>query len=78
MDLAERRHHAIQVEVRTRDGGTWNAPVMYVDNDAVRLPRTPGLATQGRVGATVANGRLYLAENYGITAIEHAGAKAQP
>jgi hypothetical protein len=38
MDLAERRHHAIQVEVRTRDGGTWNAPVMYVDNDAVRLP----------------------------------------
>jgi hypothetical protein len=72
MDLIERRHHAIQLEVRSRDGGTWNAPVMYVDTDEVRLPRTPGLATQGRVGATVANGRLYLAENYGVTAIEHA------
>lgn len=78
MDLVERRHYAIQVEVRTRDGGTWNAPVMYVDTSAVRLPRTPTPATQGRVGATVANGRLYLAEDYGVTAIEHAEPKAQP
>jgi hypothetical protein len=78
MDLVERRHHAIQVEVRSRDGGTWNAPVMYVDSGEVRLPLTPGVATQGRVGATVANGRLYLAENYGVTAIEHAAPKAQP
>jgi hypothetical protein len=73
IDLTERRHYAIQAEVRSRDGGTWNAPVMYVDTDEARLPRTPGPATQGRVGATVANGRLYLAENYGVTAIEHAG-----
>jgi len=78
MDLTERRHHAIQVEVRTRDGGTWDAPVMYVDTDEAHLPRTPALATQGRVGATVANGRLYLAETYGVTAIEHAQPKAQP
>ena len=78
MDLAERRHYAIQVEVRSRDGGTWNAPVMYSDTSEARLPRTPGQATQGRVGATVANGRLYLAESYGITAIEHAEPKAQP
>jgi outer membrane protein assembly factor BamB len=78
MDLTERRHYAIQVEVRTRDGGTWGAPVMYVDTGEARLPRTPGLATQGRVGATVANGRLYLAESYGITAVEHAEPKAQP
>ena len=77
LDLVERRHHAIQVEVRSRDGGTWNAPVMYVDTSEARLPRTPGVATQGRVGATVANGRLYLAESYGVTAIEHAEPKAQ-
>jgi hypothetical protein len=60
------------VEVRTRDGGTWNAPVMYADSSAVRLPRTPSPATQGRVGVTVANHRLYLSESYGVTAIEHA------
>ncbi len=72
MDLEGRRHLPIQVEVRTRDGGTWNAPVMYVDNSAVRLPRTPSPATQGRVGVTVANQRLYLSESYGVTAIEHA------
>jgi hypothetical protein len=30
------------------------------------------------VGATLANGRLYLAENYGVTAIEHDEPKAQP
>ena len=78
MDLVERRHYAIQVEVRSRDGGTWNAPVMYVDTREARLPRTPDVATQGRVGASVANGRLYLAESYGVTAIEHAEPKAQP
>jgi hypothetical protein len=64
--------------VRSRDGGTWNAPVMYVDTREARLPRTPDVATQGRVGASVANGRLYLAESYGVTAIEHAEPKAQP
>jgi PQQ-like domain len=78
MDLVERRHYAIQVEVRSRDGGTWNAPVMYVDTRETRLPRTPEVATQGRVGATVANGRLYLAESYGVTSIDHAEPKAQP
>jgi hypothetical protein len=72
MDLEGRRHFPIQVEVRTRDGGTWNAPVMYVDTSAARLPRTPSPATQGRVGATIANGNLYLSESYGITAVEHA------
>ena len=72
MDLQAREHSAIQVEVRTRDGGTWNAPVMYADTSAVGLPRTPSHATEGRVGATVANHRLYLAETYGVTAIEHA------
>jgi hypothetical protein len=72
MDLEGRRHTAIQVEVRSRDGGTWNAPVMYADTSTAGLPRTPSPATQGRVGATVANQRLYLAESYGVTAIEHA------
>jgi hypothetical protein len=78
MDLTARHHYAIQVEVRSRDGGTWNAPVMYVDTGEVHLPSTPGLATQGRVGATVANGRLFLAESYGVTAVEHAEPKVQP
>jgi hypothetical protein len=78
MDLVQRRHYDIQVEVRSRDGGTWSAPVMYVDTREDRLPSTPALATQGRVGTTVANGRLYLAESYGVTAIEHAESKGEP
>jgi hypothetical protein len=73
MDLEQRRHHQIQVEVRSRDGGTWSAPVMYADTREAGLPRTPSPATAGRVGATVANGRLYLCESYGVTAVEHAG-----
>ncbi len=75
-DLAARRHHQVQVEVRDRDGGVWNAPVMYADRPADGLPRTPSTPTAGRVGATVANGRLYLAESYGVTVIESAAAPA--
>ena len=78
LDLEGRRHLPIQVEVRTRDGGAWQAPVMYADTSAVPLPRTPTPATQGRVGATVANHRLYLSESYGVTAIEHAQEGATP
>jgi len=73
MDLEGRSHHQIQVEVRSRDGGTWSAPVMYVDTREAGLPRTPTPATAGRVGVAVANQRLYLCESYGVTAIEHAG-----
>jgi len=72
MDLDRRQHYSIQVEVRSRDGGTWAAPVMYADTREEGLPRTPSPATAGRVGVSVANGRLYLCESYGITAIEHA------
>lgn len=78
MDLEARRHYQVQVEVRDRDGGVWNAPVMYVDRREDGLPRTPSRPTAGRVGATVANGRLYLCESYGVTAIEHAGEGATP
>ena len=45
---------------------------MYVDTREAGLPRTPSPATAGRVGVSVANGRLYLCESYGITVIEHA------
>jgi hypothetical protein len=76
-DLEARRHHQVQVEVRDRDGGVWNAPVMYVDRRQEGLPRTPSPGTAGRVGATVANGRLYLSESYGVVAIEHAGGMAR-
>ena len=72
IDLERRSHVQIQVEVRMRDGGTWNAPVMYADTPANPLPRTPSPSTAGRVGATIANHRLYLAEDFGVTAIEHA------
>ncbi|MCX8155953.1 MAG: PQQ-binding-like beta-propeller repeat protein [Verrucomicrobiae bacterium] len=72
MDLEARRHYQVQVEVRDRDGGVWSAPVMYVDRRQDGLPRTPSPATAGRVGAAVANGRLYLCESYGITAVETA------
>jgi hypothetical protein len=71
LDLEERRHHQIQVEVRDRDGGVWNAPVMYVDTREAGLPHAFD-CHGGRVAATVANGRLYLSESYGVTAIEHA------
>lgn len=78
MDMEQRQHFQIQVEVRTRDGGTWNSPVMYADTSDVPLPRTPSPATQGRVGVTIANHRLYLSENFCVTAIEHAESKGTP
>jgi len=71
LDLEQRRHHQVQVEVRDRDGGVWNAPVMYVDRSETALPRSASPVTAGRVAVTVANGRLYLSEGYGLTAIEH-------
>jgi hypothetical protein len=72
LDLKNRSHFQIQTEVRDRDGGTWNAPVMYVDTRETRLPRTPTPAAHGRVGVAIANRKLYIAENYCVTAIEHA------
>jgi len=73
LDLHQRRHHQVQVEVRDRDGGVWSAPVMYVDRREDGLPRTSTPPTAGRVGVSIASGRLYLCESYGVTAIEHAG-----
>lgn len=72
MDLVQRRHYQIQVEVRSRDGGVWSAPIMYADTREDRLPRTPSTPMAGRVSASVANHRLYLCESYGVTAVEHA------
>ena len=72
IDPEKRSHVQIQVEVRLRDGGAWNAPVMYADTPANPLPRTPSPSTAGHVAVTIANHRFYLAEDFGVTAIEHA------
>lgn len=70
INLANTTHYQIQVQVRNRDGGNWNAPIMYVDTDSSLLPDTPSRNTQGRVGVSIADNRLYFTENYCITAVE--------
>jgi len=69
IDLHESRSHLIQAAVRTRDGGTWPADVVYRDRGG--LPRGSQPALAGREAVVIVGDKLLFAEEYAITCVEH-------
>jgi hypothetical protein len=69
IDLRQSTHHMIQAAVRNRDGGHWPADVVY--RDSGDLPRTSQPPLAGRAPVVIADDRLFFAEPYCVTCIEH-------
>lgn len=69
IDLDKSTAHLIQAAVRVRDGGTWNADVVYRESGG--LPRSSQPSLAGRVPPTIAGDLLLFAEPYCVTAVEH-------
>jgi len=69
IDLQRSTSHLIQAAVRTRDGGTWPADVVYRDRGG--LPRCSQPSLNGREAVVIAGGRLLFAEEYCVTCVEH-------
>jgi len=81
--LSDTRHHHVSARVRHEDGGNFGADVVYFDQP-VRQTATPNAVTEGSSGAVVSQSnfegrtaavivgdRVYLAERFGVTALEH-------
>jgi len=69
INLADSSARGVTAEVRNRDGGMFNFDVVYKD----QMP-TIGVtqnAPLGRTAPIISGARVYIAENFGITAIEH-------
>ena len=69
IDLAHSTSHLIQAAVRTRDGGTWPADVVYRDRGG--LPRCSQPPLAGREAVVIAGDKLLFAEEYCVTCVEH-------
>src|SRR5262249_24256103 len=69
IDLQQSTAHSIQAAVRSRDGGTWTADVVYRDTGGLPRPSQPALA--GREAVVIAQGKLLFAEEFGVTCVEH-------
>lgn len=70
LDLATSSYRGVSAAVRHHDGGTFNWDVVYQDQDPpVTTPQAPLL---GRTAPIVVGNRVYQAENFGLTCIEHA------
>jgi hypothetical protein len=69
IDLQQSSSHLIQAAIRTRDGGTWLADVVYRDRGG--LPRSSQPALGGREAVVIAGDKLFFAEEYGVTCVEH-------
>jgi len=59
----------IQAAIRTRDGGTWPADVVYRDRGG--LPRCSQSSLSGRETVVIAGDKLLFAEDYCVTCVEH-------
>jgi hypothetical protein len=81
--LSDTKHHHVSARVRHEDGGNFGADVVYFDQPA-RQTATPNAVTEGLSGAVVSQSnfegrtaavivgdRVYLAERFGVTALEH-------
>src|SRR5690242_3997493 len=81
--LSDSKHHHVSARVRHEDGGNFGADVVYFDQPA-RQTATPNAVVEGESGAVVsqsnfegrtaaviAGGRVYLAERFCVTALEH-------
>jgi hypothetical protein len=69
INLADSTARGVTAEVRNRDGGMFNFDVVYKD----QMP-TIGVSQNSPLGRTapiISGSRVYIAENFGITAIEH-------
>ncbi len=71
IDLRNSQAHMIQAAVRVRDGGVWNADVVYVETSG--LPSANQQAFSGRTAPTIAGGMILFAESFGVTAVESRG-----
>ena len=71
LDLKKSDHHFIQVESRSRDGGSWPAPVSYVATGSPGIS-TPNRADSTRTAPSVASNMIFFAESYCITAVDSA------
>src|SRR6185436_15760800 len=69
IDLKRSTWHMIQAAVRTRDGGSWPADVVY--RNTGELPRCSQTALGGREAVVIAGDKLLFAEEYCITCVEH-------
>jgi hypothetical protein len=70
VDLATSSYRGVSACVRHHDGGTFNWNVVYQDQDPpLASANAPVL---GRTAPIVVGSRVYQAENWGITCIEHA------
>lgn len=81
--LTDARHHHVSARVRHEDGGVFGADVVYFDRpsvqtatpDAVEGEGEVGVVSQsnfeGRTAAVVVDRQVYLAERFGVTALEH-------
>ncbi|MBI3858133.1 MAG: PQQ-like beta-propeller repeat protein [Planctomycetes bacterium] len=69
IDLATSSARGVTAEVRNRDGGMFNFDVVYKD----QMP-TIGVSQNSPLGRTapiISGSRVYIAESFGLTAIEH-------
>jgi hypothetical protein len=69
INLADSTARGVTAEVRNRDGGMFNFDVVYKD----QMP-TIGVTQNspaGRTAPIISGSRVYIAESFGITAIEH-------
>jgi hypothetical protein len=70
INLKTSAHRFVAAEVRHRDGGTFNADIVYA-NEAKDLPRSPQPPLVGRTPPIVVGNLAYVAETFGVTCIEH-------
>jgi len=81
--LSDTKHHHVSARVRHEDGGNFGADVVYFDQPA-RQTATPNAVMEGesgpvvsqsnfegRTAAVITGDRVYLAERFCVTALEH-------
>jgi len=81
--LSDTRHHHVSARVRHEDGGNFGADVVYFDQPA-RQTATPNAVVEGQGGAVVSQSnfegrtaavisgdKVFIAERFGVTALEH-------
>ena len=69
IDLATSTARGVSAEIRNRDGGTFNFDVVYRDSGSPVAHPQP--STMGRSAPAIVGGRIFIAEDWGVTAIEH-------
>ncbi len=70
VDLATSRYRGVSAPIRHHDGGNFQWDVVYKDQPPAIAPaHAPAL---GRTAPIIVDARVYLAENWAVTCIEHA------